>query len=80
MLPIGASRCSQTSNSKAFCSLPVKIGLMPIGALKKEEKEKEKRKKKQEKEKDNQYKLKKAMAISIGLIAMYYTIIFITVK
>ena len=57
MWPIGSSRCSQNSSSKAFCSLPIKIGMLTlfIGALKKQE------------EKDNQYKLKKAMAIAIGL-------------
>ncbi len=68
MWPMGSSRCSQNSKSKAFCSLIMRIGKLPsqrvetlfIGVLK-EEKEKEK------KEKDNQYKLKKAMAIANGL-------------
>ena len=56
MWPIHFSRCSQNSNSKAFCSLP-----MVIGVLKKEKKEKEK---------DNQYKLKMPMAIAIGLMSL----------
>ncbi len=58
MWPIGVSRCSKNSNSKAFCSLPMKTGMetLFIGVLKEKEK----------KEKDNQYKLKKAMATPLA--------------
>ncbi len=75
MWPIGSSRYSQNLNSKAFRSLPVKIGMMPklfIGVLKKE--------KKREMEKDNQYKLKKAMAIAIGLISFSHNVLNLKVQ